>query len=53
MRTTKEQTENYFETLIELQPETVVEILMSLYSRQVNVEEWIKITAEDIIDSDI
>ena len=52
MRTTKEQTQSYFEILVEHQPETVVEILMNLYSREVNVEDWITNTAEDIIDSE-
>ena len=52
MKTTKEQTQNYFESLTEFQPETVVAILMSLYSREMNVEDWITSTAEDIIDSD-
>ena len=52
MRTTKEQAQNYFEFLIENQPETAVEILMNLYSREVNVEDWITGTAEDIIDSE-
>ena len=52
MRTTKEQTQNYFEILIHHQPESVLEILMNLYSREVNVEDWITGTAEDIIDSD-
>ena len=52
MRTTKEQTQQYFEILIQHQPETVLEILMNLYSREVNIEDWITGTAEDIIDSD-
>jgi TusA-related sulfurtransferase len=52
MRTTKEQTQNYFETLTQLQPETVVEILMNLYSRKITIEEWIEDTSNDIIDSE-
>ena len=52
MRTTKEQAQFYFETLFQHQPETVVEILMSLYSREVSVEDWIANTANDIIDSE-
>lgn len=52
MTTTKQQTQNYFETLIQLQPETAVKILMNLYSREINVEEWINITANDIIDTE-
>jgi hypothetical protein len=52
MKTTKKQTQNYFELLVQHQPETVVEILMNLYSREVNVEDWITGTAEDIIDSE-
>ena len=52
MKTTKEQTQNYFEILIQHQPESVLEILMELYSRKVNVEDWITSTAEDIIDSE-
>lgn len=52
MTTTKQQTQNYFETLIQLQPETVVEILMNLYSRETNIEEWINDTANDIIDTE-
>ena len=52
MRTTKEQAQNYFEILIQHQPESVLEILMELYSRKVNVEDWITSTAEDIIDSE-
>jgi hypothetical protein len=52
MTTTKQQTQNYFETLIQLQPETVVEILMNLYSREINVEEWIDNTSNDIIDTE-
>jgi hypothetical protein len=52
MRTTKEQAQNYFEILIQHQPESVLEILMDLYSREVNVEYWITSTAEDIIDSE-
>ena len=52
MTTTKQQTQNYFELLIQLQPETVVEILMNLYSREINVEEWINNTANDIIDTE-
>ena len=52
MRTTKEQSQNYFELLVQYQSETVVEILMNLYSREVNVEDWITVTAEDIIDSE-
>ena len=51
MRPTKEQAQNYFELLIQLQPEKVSEILMNLFSREVNVEDWITDTAEDIIDS--
>ena len=50
MTTTKQQTQNYFELLIQLQPETAVEILMNLYSREINVEEWINNTANDITD---
>jgi hypothetical protein len=50
MTTTKQQTQNYFELLIQLQPETAVEILMNLYSREINVEEWIDNTANDITD---
>ena len=52
IRTTKEQTQSYFETLVKHQPNTVVEILMELYSREVNVDDWITNTAEDIIDSE-
>ena len=52
MRTTKKQTQDYFETLVNLQPETVVEILMNLYSREVTIEHWITATSEDIIDSE-
>lgn len=52
MRTSKEQAQNYFELLIQHQPETAVEILMNLYSRKVDVETWITNTAEDIIDSE-
>jgi hypothetical protein len=52
MKTTKEQTQNYFELLVQYQPETAVEILMNLYSREVNIEDWITGTAEDIIDSE-
>ena len=52
MKTTKEQAQNYFELLVQYQPETVVEILMNLYSREMNVEDWITGTAEDIIDSE-
>ena len=50
MTTTKQQTQNYFELLIQLQPETAVEILMNLYSREINVEEWIDNTTNDITD---
>jgi hypothetical protein len=50
MTTTKQQTQNYFELLIQLQPETAVEILMNLYSREINVEEWINNTSNDITD---
>ena len=52
MRTTKEQAQAYFEIMVEAQPETVVEILMELYSRKVNIEDWIANTAYDIIDSE-
>jgi hypothetical protein len=51
MRITKEQAQNYFELLVQLQPETAAEILMNLFSREVNVENWITDTTEDIIDS--
>ena len=52
MRVTKEQAQNYFELLVEHQPETAIEILMELFSRNVNIEDWIKNTAHDIIDSE-
>ena len=52
MRIIEEQARNYFELLIQYQPGTVVEILMNLYSREVNVDAWITSTAEDIIDSE-
>jgi hypothetical protein len=52
MQTTKKQTQDYFETLTHLQPETVVEILMNLYSRKITLEDWIEDTANDIIDSE-
>jgi len=52
MKVTKEQAQNYFEILVENQPETAVEILMKLLSREVNVENWITDTVTDIIDSE-
>ena len=51
MRTTKEQTQEYFEILVNHQPETVVEILMNLYSKGVDIDEWIDNTSNDIVDS--
>jgi hypothetical protein len=52
MNITKEQAKNYFEILVENQPETAVEILMKLISREVNIEDWITDTVYDIIDSE-
>jgi hypothetical protein len=52
MRVTEQQAVNYFKTLVEHQPETVVEMLMELFSRNVNVEDFINSTVEDIIDSE-
>lgn len=52
MRVTEQQAKNYFETLVELQPETVVTILMELFSRNVTLDTFINTTAEDIIDSE-
>tara|TARA_R110000868_G_scaffold49141_1_gene158598 strand:- start:279 stop:440 length:162 start_codon:yes stop_codon:yes gene_type:complete len=52
MNITKEQAQNYFEILVENQPETAVEILMKLLSREVKIEDWIADTAYDIIDSE-
>jgi len=52
MSITKEQAQNYFEILVQLQPDTAVEILMKLISREVSIEDWIADTAYDIIDSE-
>ena len=41
MRVTEQQAKNYFETLVELQPETVVTILMELFSRNVTLDTFI------------
>jgi hypothetical protein len=51
-RVTQKQAHQYFQTLVELQPETAVDILFVLFSREIDIEEWIKTTADDIIDSD-
>lgn len=51
-RVTQKQAHQYFQTLVELQPETAVDILFVLFSREIDIEEWIKTTADDIIDSE-
>lgn len=51
-RVTQKQAHQYFQTLVELQPETAVDILFVLFSREIDVEEWIETTADDIIDSE-
>ena len=51
MRFTEQQAKDYFRTLVEGQPETAVEMLMELFSRDVDVEDFIDSTVEDIIDS--
>ena len=51
MRVTEQQAKDYFRALVEGQPETAVEMLMELFSRDVDVEDFIDSTVEDIIDS--
>lgn len=51
MKITKEQVQDYFEIMVENQPETVVEILMQLISREVSIDDWITNTIDDVIDS--
>ena len=51
-RVTQKQAHQYFQTLVELQPETAVDILFVLFSREIDIEEWIETTADDIIDSE-
>ena len=51
-RVTQKQAFEYFQTLVQLQPETAVDVLFALFSREVNIEEWIRTTADDIIDSE-
>jgi hypothetical protein len=51
-RVTQKQAYQYFQTLVELQPETAVDILFVLFSREIDIEEWIETTADDIIDSE-
>lgn len=51
MKITKEQVQDYFEIMVENQPETVVEILMQLISREVSIDDWTKNTIDDVIDS--
>jgi hypothetical protein len=51
-KVTQKQAHQYFQTLVELQPETAVDILFALFSRELATEEWIKMTADDIIDSE-
>jgi hypothetical protein len=41
----------YFETLIKYQSKDVVNLLTKLFDKQINYEEWIKDTYNDIIDS--
>ena len=51
-RVTQKQAHRYFKTLVELQPETAVDILFALFEREIDPEEWIETTADDIIDSE-
>lgn len=51
MKITREQVQDYFEIMVENQPETVVEILMQLISREVSIDDWTKNTIDDVIDS--
>jgi hypothetical protein len=51
-KVTQKQALEYFQTLVQLQPETAVDMLFVLFSREVDVEEWIGTTADDIIDSE-
>ena len=50
MRVTEKQARNYFETLVENQPNDVVNMLMELFSRDVKVEDFIGGVCEDILD---
>ena len=52
MRVTEKQAREYFENMIQYQPETVAELLMNLFSRKENVDVWIGNIANDIIDSE-
>jgi hypothetical protein len=50
MRVTEKQARDYFETLVENQPNDVVNMLMELFSRDVKVEDFIGGVVEDILD---
>jgi len=50
MRITKELAQDYFETMINLQPEDVVTILMDLYSGKLSQVEFVNNITNDIID---
>ena len=50
MRVTEKQAREYFRALVEGQPETAVEMLMELFSRDVKVEDFIGGVVEDILD---
>jgi hypothetical protein len=50
MRVTEKQARNYFETLVENQPDDVVNMLMELFLRDVKVEYFIDGVCEDILD---
>jgi hypothetical protein len=51
-RVTQKQAHQYFQTLVKLQPETAVDMLFVLFSRELDTEEWIEMTADNIIDSE-
>ena len=46
---TQRQAHDYFQKLVELQPETAVDMLFVLFSREVDVEEWIGTTTDNMI----
>jgi hypothetical protein len=41
----------YFNTLVEFQPTDVVDLLVKLFDKQIDYQEWIDNTFDDIIDS--
>lgn len=47
----KETIENYFEMLVKYQPNDVVDLLVKLFDKQINYQDWINDTYNDVIDS--